>query len=82
MVPRNAVPSKPDTSERRERAFVWIQASCESFFAPIIAFGLACCDFHAYAALNVWAMGYADGKSTGQALTCPIAAGLSCRGRI
>src|SRR5438093_2681711 len=48
--------------------FVWNQASCESFFAPIIAFGLACCDFSAYAALKVWAMDYA-GKCPARAPT-------------
>jgi len=75
MVPRNEVASKPDTSERRAKRFVWIQAFCESFFAPIIALRMVLLRLTLTAALKVWAMDYAEGKSTGQVLTCPVAAG-------
>jgi len=76
MVPRNEVASKPDTSERRARAIC-----LDSVFLRVIF----CSHYrlkNGFAAsstltlpLKVWAMGYAEGKSTGQVLTCPVAGG-------
>ena len=82
MVPRNEVPSNCDTSERRARAICLDSGFLRVIFCPIIALGLACCDFHAYAALNVWAMGLCRGKKHGAGVNLPHCGGLSCRGRI
>ena len=75
MVPRNAVPSKPDTSERRERAICLESGFLRVIFCSHYRFKDGFAATCTLMRPGVWAMDYAEGKSTGQALTCPVAAG-------
>jgi hypothetical protein len=75
MVPRKEVASKPDTSERRARAICLDSGFLRViFFAPIIALRMVLLRLSRLRCLEGMAMDYAEGKSTGQALTCPAAA--------
>jgi hypothetical protein len=63
---RNEVASKPDTSESRARAICLDSGFLRVIFCSHNRLKNGFAATHAYAALKVWAMDYAEGKARGR----------------
>jgi len=72
MVPRNEVASKPGHKREAGTSDLFGFRLFASHFCSHYRLKNGFAAAHAYAALKVWAMDYAEGKSTGQVLTCPL----------